>query len=134
MPWIGSMKFPTCLSRLSSSRTFLCLTNPLSSTGMMALVYPIARRSTEQWSIRLLLAVREHFFSGHDLPHVVCLITYQTPAPSAGRKEPDAPPSVQQVGRPANKKSKRPDPIADLDESSSRKWCRKTISQGLWSA
>jgi len=48
-----------------------------------------------------VLAVREHFFTVHDLPHLACLVTYQ-PARAAA-SEPKEP------GR-----KDRPDPLADL--------------------
>jgi len=48
-----------------------------------------------------VLAVREHFFTVHDLPHLACLITDQ-PAPAT-------------AGEPAEPGRKsRPDPLADL--------------------
>jgi len=56
-----------------------------------------------------VLAVREHFFSVHDLPHVACLVTYQ----EAVARNTDAAPEPNASRR----RTKRPDPTADLDET-----------------
>jgi hypothetical protein len=49
-----------------------------------------------------ILAVREHFFSVHDLPHLACLITYQDPTVLA--------PPAKQERRPGAKRGR-----GDLD-------------------
>ncbi len=56
-----------------------------------------------------VLAVREHFFTVHDLPHIACLVTYQDAVVgnSGAASEP----------KTTKKRAKRPDPTADLDES-----------------
>ncbi len=57
-----------------------------------------------------VLAVREYFFTVHDLPHIACLVTYQDAVvgSSGAASEPKT---------TKKKRAKRPDPTADLDES-----------------
>ena len=59
-----------------------------------------------------VLAVREHFFTVHDLPHIACLVTYQDALTAQSDAHTDAP-----AGAPGPRRTKRPDPTADLDEA-----------------
>lgn len=58
-----------------------------------------------------VLAVREHFFTVHDLPHLSCLITWQESPLPAGRDRTDHAPNARE------RAAGRPDPTADLDET-----------------
>lgn len=59
-----------------------------------------------------VLAVREHFFTVHELPHLACLVTYQE---AAGPTTPRAAESGERPPRPS--RADRPSPLADLTEA-----------------
>ena len=63
-----------------------------------------------------LLSFREHFFTVNDVPHLVCVVTYQEPqlqAPACDGATRDLP----QRAVPSKGRKQRPDPTAGLDES-----------------
>ncbi len=55
-----------------------------------------------------ILAVREHFFVVHDLPHVACLLTYQDPGPTAAARATNG-------AAPRAREPRSDPPFADLD-------------------
>ena len=56
-----------------------------------------------------VLAVKEHFFSVNDQPHLACLITYQDPLPSSRGSAPDR-------NAPGDRRARRPkDALAALE-------------------
>lgn len=73
---------------------------------------------------REVLAVREHFFTVHDLPHLACLITFQEPPlPRGVEGPPPTPPDAIQAPAPRTSREPRsagrdrPDPFHDLPEA-----------------
>ncbi len=66
-----------------------------------------------------LIAFREHFFLVNDVPHVLCVVTWQSPALSNGgdNDEPEPAGLDGPLRAPARRRSrKREDPVATLDE------------------
>jgi len=56
-----------------------------------------------------VLAIREHFFTVHDLPHIACLVTYQDGVVAS--------PDAASEPKTTKRRAKRPDPTADLDDA-----------------
>jgi ATP-dependent DNA helicase RecQ len=61
-----------------------------------------------------VLAVREHFFTVHDLPHLACLITYQDVTAAPREASPSGPCSPSSAPRTERPRGDLPDLVASL--------------------